>query len=491
MPTKRFPKLYQIDTRDWLYRCSQEAGKPVTLDRVPDAHLDRLKERDFDYFWPLGIWQTGKAGADVSRSRADWQASFLGSLPDLTPADITGSPYAITDYRVHAQFGGPAALKVLRGRLQERSIQLMLDFVPNHVALDHEWARTHPEFLVAGTEDLLRTQPMNYVRLFGDGGESRIVAYGRDPYFAGWPDTLQLDYSNPGLQDAMIEIMERIASQCDAVRCDMAMLILPEVFQRTWGRTMTPFWPSAISTVRKSHPQFPFMAEVYWGLEWQLQQQGFRYTYDKTLYDRLEHQNANAVRGHLHADWPYQEKSVRFLENHDEPRATAQFPGAKEFAAAVIAFFVPGLRFFHDGQLQGARIKPSVHLRRRAVEPVDPQILAFYERLLAALKDEIFQKEWMLLDTFPAWQGNPTASGIICFSWSGNHRIGALVAVNFSGHQSQCYVHPILERLGGSVTFRDLLSEDVYVRDGAELSDRGLYLDMKPWEGRVFRTQFQ
>ena len=63
-----------------------------------------------------------------------------------------------------------------------------------------------------------------------------ILAYGRDPYFSGWPDTVQLDYSNPATQEAMMKELLRIADQCDGVRCDMAMLILPEVFERTWGR---------------------------------------------------------------------------------------------------------------------------------------------------------------------------------------------------------------------------------------------------------------
>jgi hypothetical protein len=486
-----FPTLYQIDTRDWLYRCSVEAGEPVTLDRIPDAQLDRFKALGFDYLWPLGIWQTGEAGAKVSRSRADWQESFRKALPDLTPADITGSPYAITAYHVHAQFGGPEALTVLRRRLRERGVQLMLDFVPNHVALDHEWATSRPQFLIAGTEELIKAQPSNYIRLGSLGSEGTIFAHGRDPNFSGWPDTLQLDYSNPGLQEAMIETLESIATQCDGVRCDMAMLILPEIFQRTWGRAAAPFWPPAIARVQRSHPQFVFMAEVYWGLEWQLQQQGFAFTYDKTLYDRVLARSANAVRGHLQAEWPYQKRSVRFLENHDEARAAAQFPGGCGRAAAVVSFYLPGLRFFHDGQLQGAQIKPSVHLRRRAIEEVDRHIAIFYERLLAALKDEIFQRAWRLLDTVPAWENNPTASDILCFSWSVDERLAALIAVNFSDHQSQCYVHPLLKKTGGSVTFRDLLSEDTYVRDGAELSEHGLYLDLAPWEGRVFRADFK
>ena len=155
-----------------------------------------------------------------------------------------------------------------------------------------------------------------------------MFAYGRDPYFAGWPDTLQLNYANPATQEAMIATLVKIAGQCDGVRCDMAMLVLPDVFERTWGLRAEPFWPRATARVREQAPGFCFMAEVYWDLEWTLQQQGFDYTYDKRLYDRLRDGHVRPIREHFHADHDYQNKMARFLENHDEPRAAATFPPA-------------------------------------------------------------------------------------------------------------------------------------------------------------------
>ena len=191
-----------------------------------------------------------------------------------------------------------------------------------------------------------------------------VLAYGRDPYFDGWPDTLQLNYGNPELQQAMIGELERIAGQCDGVRCDMAMLVLPEVFERTWGIPAQPFWPTATQRVRDRVPGFCFMAEVYWDLEWELQQQGFDYTYDKRLYDRLREGHARPVREHFRADLDFQNNSARFLENHDEPRAAATFPPEVHEAAAVITFLSPGLRFFHQGQFEGRTKRISPHLVR-------------------------------------------------------------------------------------------------------------------------------
>jgi len=156
----------------------------------------------------------------------------------------------------------------------------------------------------------------------------------------------------------VIETVSSIASQCDGLRCDMAMLLLNQIFERTWGsragqRPSTEYWGDVVPAIKKEHPDFRFIAEAYWDLEWELQQRGFDFCYDKRLYDRLEHENAESVRLHLCADLGYQEKLLRFLENHDEPRAAAAFPAAKEKAAAVTVSTLPGARLFHEGQFEG------------------------------------------------------------------------------------------------------------------------------------------
>jgi hypothetical protein len=246
----------------------------------------------------------------------------------------------------------------------------MLDFAPNHTALDHLWVDSHPDHYVRGTAAELARAPQNYVRIEAHRDEL-ILAHGRDPYFPGWPDTLQLDYGNSGMQEAMMSELQKIALQCDGVRCDMAMLVLPDVFERTWGRRAPPFWPNAIRRVRQIVPDFLFMAEAYWDLEWTMLQQGFDYAYDKRLYDRLRDQMALSIREHLAAGLDYQEKLTRFLENHDEPRAAATFASGTHEAAAVITYLSPGLRFFHQGQFEGRKKRISPHLVRAPSEPTD------------------------------------------------------------------------------------------------------------------------
>jgi hypothetical protein len=481
------PSLYQVNTRVWLTSLSQTLGRSARLDDLPDAALDRLAELGFDWVWFLSMWRTGAAGQRISRQHLDWRQEFRDTLPDLRDQDIGGSGFAITAYAVPDDLGGDAGLDRLRQRLAKRGLKLMLDFVPNHMALDHPWVEDHPEYFVMGTEDLLVQQPQNYVRVKRKRGDL-VLAHGRDPYFPGWPDTLQLDYSNPSTQDAMCWELENIASQCDGVRCDMAMLILPDVFERTWGRKPAPFWPLATQRVRERFPDFCFMAEVYWDLEWTLQQQGFDYTYDKRLYDRLREGHARPVREHLHAALEYQHKLARFLENHDEPRASAVFDPRVHRAAAVITYFIPGLRFFHQGQFEGRKKRISPHLIRAPEESPDQEIEAFYGQLLAILRKPIVKSgEWQWLTCQPAWEGNGSWDAFVAHSWQGTSGERMLIVVNYAPHASQCYLNlPFPDIKNRSVRLQDSLSSACYMRQGDDLLERGLYLDMHPWSYHVF-----
>ena len=487
MNTPRYPSLYQINTRVWLTRLSQTLGRTATLDDIPDAELTRLAAMGFDWIWLLSVWRTGSAARRISRTNPAWRHEFQETLPDLSEEDIAGSGFAITGYTVHPGLGGDAALARIRQRLSDRGLRLMLDFVPNHTAPDHPWVEEHPEYYVAGTESDLAQAPQNYTRVTVGQGD-RVLAYGRDPYFAGWPDTLQLDYSSPATQEAMRGELLRIAGQCDGVRCDMAMLVLPDVFERTWGRRAPLFWPDTTARVRQRVPEFRFMAEVYWDLESTMQQQGFDYAYDKRLYDRLREGHARPVREHFFAGLDYQDRLARFLENHDEPRAAAAFPPQMHQAAAIVTYLSPGLRFFHDGQFEGRRTRISPHLVRAPIEPTDGTLQRFYERLLAALRDMTLRDgAWRLVECVPAWDGNWTADCYLAWIWTGQSGERRLVAVNYAGNQSQCYVR--LPAPGpGVVKFRDVMGELAFNRDGRDLDARGLYLDMPPWGYHVFEV---
>lgn len=485
----RYPALFQVNTRVRLRELGVRLslGRSATLDDIPDADIDALARAGFDIVWLLGVWQTGPAAREVSRTKPDLLAEYRRVLPDVRDADIVGSPFAVRDYHVNADFGGDAALARLRERLRARDLRLMLDFVPNHVAPDHRWVDEHPDFFIAGTPEQLRDQPQNWGRIETAHGE-RILAFGRDPYFAGWSDTLQLNYGNPAVHDAMLAELTRIASQCDGLRCDMAMLELPDVFSRTWGIDAQPFWPRATAALHAAHPGFTIMAEVYWDLEWVLLQQGFDYAYDKRLYDRLREGRARPVREHLSAGLDFQDHLARFLENHDEPRAAATFEPDEQRAAAVVTFFAPGLRFFHQGQREGRRVRIPMQLGRGPNEATDSQLAAFYDRLLACLDQPAFRDgKWQLLNAMPAWDGNPTNDDFIVYAWSDPGDARRLVVVNYAAHQSQCYVVlPWPDLAGSAWRLGDVLGGAVYERDGSDLVERGLFLDLPAWGHQVF-----
>jgi len=482
-----YPSLCQINTRVWLTELSRGLGRRATLDDIPDRELDRLAAMGFDWIWFLSVWQTGQVGPRISRENPEWRNEFMQTLPDLRDEDIVGSGFAIAGYTVHDQLGGDAALERLRERLRKRGLRLMLDFVPNHTAIDHPWVESHPEFYIQGTELDLEREPRNYTWVRRKRGDL-LLAHGRDPYFPGWPDTLQLNYGNPATQEAMVAELVKIAGQCDDVRCDMAMLVLPEVFERTWGISCKPFWAQATRRVREHNPDFCFMAEVYWDMEWTLQQQGFDFTYDKRLYDRLRAGHARPIREHFYAGLDYQNKLARFLENHDEPRAASTFAPGVHQAAAVITFLSPGLRFFHQGQFQGRKKRISPHLGRAPEEPVDEQLERFYNRLLVVLRQTVVRDgKWQLLECVPGWEGNWTSDCFLAFAWQGPAGERLLVTVNYAPNQSQCYVRlPFTDLLGGQWRLSDQMEEVVYERDGNDLQSRGLYLDASAWKASVF-----
>jgi hypothetical protein len=492
-----FVTLYQVNTRILLQEVGAALGRPATLDDVPEDMLEAISRRGFSWLWLLGVWQTGVAGREASRRDARLRAELESRIPGagLDEDDIVGSPFAIQAYDVHVDFGGEQALARLRERLRRRRIRLMLDFVPNHIALDHPWVFTHPEFLIHGGDDDRREWPGNYIEL-GTRRGAEILAHGRDPHFDAWRDTIQLNYRHRGLREAQTAVLARIADRCDGVRCDMAMLLEPGVISRTWGRRAdpddgsppndAPFWPEAIATVRAGHPDFVFVAEVYWDLEWTLQQHGFDFTYDKRLYDRLRAGVAGPVRAHLEASPAFLERSLHFLENHDEPRAAAIFDPEMHRAAAVVAFFAPGLRLIQEGQIEGRRARASVHGRHRLREPVDHALRKFYDQLLAGLaRPEVQKGRFTLWSARPVDRGDPdadqTANQFIVSTWE-HHGDRLLVIVNFAAFRGQCRVAIELPEVGGGKwTLIDLMSDARREEEGEILARDGFPVELPAW----------
>jgi hypothetical protein len=484
------PVIYEIDTWPWLRDVEASLERRVTLADVPAAVWDSAVPEGADAVWLMGVWQRSPAGLAVARQDSSLQRAFRAALPDLDDSDVVGSPYCVRRYVVDDRLGGRAGLAAARAELARRGVRLILDYVPNHVAPDHSAVREHPEWFVQGTVEERDAAPNAWLDVDG-----RLLAHGRDPYFAPWPDVVQLNAFEPRLREATSDVLTVIGDQCDGVRCDMAMLMTNDVFAKTWGHLAgTPpaeeFWPGVLDRVRPRAPDLVFIAEAYWDMEWTLQEQGFDFCYDKRLYDRLAHEDAGSVRMHLQAGVDYQKKLVRFIENHDEPRAAATFQPGQDRAAAVVIATVPGATLWHDGQMEGRRIHLPVFLSRRPAEPVDGDLLSFYRHLLSGVASSGMRRgQWSLLDT-SGWPDNPSHEALLAWAWSQDGRPQHVVVVNFSSHWSQGCVGLPWPGLRGRVwRMADVVDGRRFDRPGDALVDQGLFVDLPPWGSHVLAVE--
>jgi hypothetical protein len=482
----RYPTLYEINTWVWLFELSQKYGEALTLSGIPAAEWDAIAAYHFEAVWLMGVWERSPAGIAIANQDQSLMEDFRRALPDFRPDDNVGSAYCIRNYQVDPHLGGPEGLAVARRELCSRGIKLILDYVPNHVAIDHPWLVEHPEYFILGTYGDLQDDPAAYIEVDGN-----IIARGRDPFFPPWPDVVQLNAFAPGLRQAARETVSSIARQCDGVRCDMAMLVLNEIFLRTWGGRaglipVTEYWREIISGVDSKDPAFLFIAEAYWDKEWQLQQLGFDFCYDKKLYDRLAQGNAMDLRLHLTADQSYQDRLIRFIENHDELRAAVVFSPDKQQSAAVMVATLPGLTLFHEGHFEGRKVRLPVFLRRRAEEAVNQDLQNFYKQLLNATDRPAFRAgDWTLCER-NGWPDNGTFQNLLAWSWLKDKQ-RSLIVINFGDAPSQGQLRLPWSDEAQKWILQDAISGIVYERSADQM--QALFVDLGPWKFHFFECR--
>ncbi|MGV2435808.1 MAG UNVERIFIED_CONTAM: hypothetical protein LVT10_13840 [Anaerolineae bacterium] len=330
-------------------------------------------------------------------------------------------------------------MKHLRARLQKRQISLILDFIPNHMATDSNWLKQAPRLFIQGTPELHAKDDLSFLKTTDAWEREVIVARGRDPYFPAWIDTAQLNAFHPDLRQQVIDTLLRIATICDGVRCDMAMLMTNVVFHQTWGWLLkafptppTEYWCEVISAVKAQFPSFIFIAEVYWNMESQLLQQGFHYTYDKRLYDRLLEGNAG------------QSAPIRLLTSVFKTAWCASLRTMMNLVLAPrLAMSVSrGWQFWLSrslvlsslfmGSLKGRKLELPVQSSRAPQEVVNPTLKLFYRNLFKELHSSIYTKGiWRLFDFVPS-AGFPY--NVIAHGWVDAASVAyRLIVVNVSG----------------------------------------------------------
>ena len=485
------PLLYEINTRCWLRELSERLNQEITLATVPNTELEGWQRMGFTHVWLMGVWTTGPRAREVSANDPALMAAYDELLPGWRKNDIGGSPYSIAAYEVPAALGGEVGLKKFRERLHAHGLKLVLDFVPNHLGCDHPWTTERPELFVQAPAEAAGAFAVD------TGSEVRWLAHGKDPHFAPWTDTAQLDYRRAETRAAMRDVLLSVAARCDGLRCDMAMLVLSDVFESTWANLPVAepglegdFWVEAIPAVKSKWPGSLFLAEAYWGLESRLQSLGFDFTYDKQLFDDLIWGNGVwAQRRVLEAQPGFVASSAHFIENHDERRVAEALDLPRHRAAALVVLGLPGLRLLHEGQLTGARLKLPVQLALRPKEPPVEEVRQLYENILAALpKAGVGEGQGTLIAPRPAWPENPTGQNFILALWQSKPEGFALVAVNLAPHRSQCYAPIAVPKLADrNWAMRDLLSEESHERFGNDLASQGVYLDLPAHSAQLFQ----
>jgi hypothetical protein len=493
MPQKYLPRenpeLFEINTAAWLFSLSRKLGKQVHLGDVPSEEWDRLKSTGMDFVWLMGVWSRSQMGRNVSLTDPGFHKIFDNITPDWTPEDVIGSSYSISSHEPDPLVGTWDDIDRSRSELHRRGMGLILDFIPNHTGIDHHWITEHPEYYIQVQKEDYEKDPAAYFPI-SDDGRIMYIAHGRDPNFPCWTDTAQLNYFNPETREAVLKRIEIVSQHCDGIRCDMAMLELNEIIQRVWGwANKNPpfalpaeeFWKQAIQRV----PHLVYLAEAYWNTEWTLQQLGFDFVYDKRLYDRLRSGHPRDVYLHLKADMVYQNKLVRFIENHDEPRSIAAFGRGKVKAAATLFSTVPGMKLYFQGQREGRQIHLPLQIRRTRPEATDQDLKTFYDKLWSIVDREAFHSGiWQLRETFP--DTDKTAENLVGYTWKLEPQI-YLVVVNLSQHPAQgriCLAEDIVE--SREYFFTDSFTRVSAVQSGKVLAHPGFYMNMNGYQARIW-----
>ncbi|HUW89656.1 MAG TPA: alpha-amylase family glycosyl hydrolase [Candidatus Nanopelagicaceae bacterium] len=494
MPTKEHswpvhPKIFEINTWPWLTNLSDIYGHNIKLDSIPIELIDQ-ELTPFDVVWLMGVWERSPIGREIAMNHEGLQEEYRKALRYYNTQDVVGSPYSVYYYHVSSQLGGSDALKSFRTDLMDLDLLLILDYVPNHVSIDHLWTLEKSDMFIKGTLEELMTKPYDFYSV-GD----TVYAHGKDPNFPPWTDTVQINAFSSKARSKAINTLLSIAEQCDGVRCDMAMLMINDVFSKTWGEKAglpleNEYWVDIISPVKEKYPNFKFIAEVYWDMEWELIQQGFDFCYDKRLYERLIQTNVQSIKEHLNADINYQNKLLRFIENHDEPRVITILGTEASKAAAVIISTLPGARLIFEGQTRGYEIKIPVQLGRAPTEDDNVALMEFYDNLLEIIPGRAFDNgKWSLCKVKPVSSSDNSFNNIISYQWwTDKDRL--LIVVNYSIISSKA--HLIIEDIDfGQFNwkFTDLLTRNEYIYKGKDLRENGLYIELVGWNSHIFRVE--
>ncbi len=258
-----------------------------------------------------------------------------------------GSPYAISDYRkIDPSYGTAEDLKALAEDAHKLGMKLIIDVVYNHTSPDSWLAEHHPEWF--------------YHKPDGSFG-NRV---------GDWTDIIDLDYSNRDLWDYQIETLKMWAQIVDGFRCDVASLV-PLKFWLEARRQVEQVRPGCIWLAESVEPEFVVYNRTHGvpALSDSEVFQAFDICYDYDIFNTYRDcltgklplcayaQAINAQEGM----YPENYVKLRFLENHDRPRAAQNIPDpvAMENWLAFL-YFQKGMVLLFNGQEVGTDHLPRL-----------------------------------------------------------------------------------------------------------------------------------
>ena len=308
----KHPFLYEINTRPWLYELSLKYGKSITkLKEIPLEEFDYLSENGVNIIWMMGVWKLGNYGLEFDR-----KLNYSEYLSDFTMEDVIGSPYAVSEYICNPELGTDEDLLDLRIEINRRGMKLMLDFVPNHSAVDAPQATSDPDMYIRAPEGIIDEN-----RYTNNG-----LAYGANKNHFTWKDVLQWNYWENKTIEFMKNNIMKILTLADAIRCDVAYQEINDVFEITWPEELSyykytkpnfEFWTYAITEAKKIYPNAIFLAEAYQDdYNEKLIKLGFDYAYNRNILKKLMVSSTEFKDYIKDKNGLFWKDKANFVENH-------------------------------------------------------------------------------------------------------------------------------------------------------------------------------
>lgn len=293
--------------------------------KAVEKDLERIKELGVDIIWLLPVHPIGLAARK-------------GGL---------GSPYANQDYReINPELGTLADFRSLTEAIHRLGMKCIIDVVYNHTSPDSWLAAHHPEFFYRTLEGKLGNR-------VGD-----------------WGDIVDLDYNNQELWDYQIESLTMWAGMVDGFRCDVAPL-LPLDFWLRAREEVADVNPGCLWLAESIEPDFTMhlRSRGMVSLSDSEVLQAFDACYDYDVYPYFTgYLNGSVTLGSyiekINAQeyiYPGNYVKLRFLENHDRPRAKALFPEENELINwTAFMYFQKGMPLIYGGQETENEICPDL-----------------------------------------------------------------------------------------------------------------------------------